>query len=105
MAVLHVAQDSRSRRLSLPSFVAAGDSPTEVRTDLDRWVADHLVVIYSVNPAIADALVASGWLLPIFDGQDELDPEHVVAPEAVPRPHGVRTTGHRPADSLQAPSR
>jgi hypothetical protein len=61
-------------RLSLPGFVPASDSPSELRDELDRWIARHLAVSYNVHPTVADALVTRGWLLPILDGLDELDP-------------------------------
>jgi len=59
------------------------------RPDLDRLdaaLAEHLVSAYRVGPAIARALVGDGWILPVLDGLDGVDPSLLVRALAPPRP-------------------
>jgi NACHT domain-containing protein len=63
-------------RLSLPAFPADGEhAPGVVRRRLDDWIAAHLVTAYGQRPAVARQLVAQGWILPVLDGLDEMDPD------------------------------
>ncbi|MEV6273333.1 NACHT domain-containing protein [Kribbella sp. NPDC051936] len=62
-------------RLSLASFTTTASAVTEVRAEFDRWIADQLVEVHGVRPTTANALVAGGWVLPILDGLDEMDPD------------------------------
>lgn len=68
-------------RLSLPAFnAAAGEDHLEdlaaedLATRLDQWIAGHLVTVYGLAQTVATALVARGWILPVLDGLDEMDP-------------------------------
>lgn len=77
-----VQQETTSRvrvpvRLNLSAFVPPDEvaSPAAVRQKLDAWVSAFLVEVYGIMPAVADALVYGGWILPIFDGLDEMDPD------------------------------
>ncbi|WP_405065014.1 hypothetical protein OG558_23970 [Kribbella sp. NBC_01510] len=65
-------------RLSLSSFRTSVTTVGEARVELDKWIADHLVSVHNVHPATASALIAGGWILPILDGLDEMDPEEAV---------------------------
>lgn len=65
-------------RLSLPTF-DPGDDPAEagaavLAAQLDAWTSRHLTAVYGTSPAIAAALVSGGWILPVLDGLDEMDP-------------------------------
>ncbi|WP_406631896.1 NACHT domain-containing protein [Amycolatopsis sp. WGS_07] len=62
-------------RMSLSAFTATDRPPPAVRTELDEWIARHLTTVYGVERPIAHALVACGWILPILDGLDEMDPD------------------------------
>ena len=62
-------------RLSLPSFRTSRTIAAEIRVELDKWIIEHLVSVHNVSPALASALVAEGWILPILDGLDEMDPD------------------------------
>lgn len=61
-------------RLSLPAFSETNARQAGVRERLDAWVTEQLTVVYGVPRSAAEALVADGWILPIFDGLDEMDP-------------------------------
>jgi hypothetical protein len=64
-------------RLSLPTLaptlrsVAADHS----RSPLDTLIAGYLAASYGVHKAVAQQLVGQGWILPILDGLDEMDPD------------------------------
>ncbi|MDQ3764616.1 MAG: hypothetical protein M3460_24615 [Actinomycetota bacterium] len=67
-------------RLSLPAFDPApgqnnlNDIPAEqIATQLEQWLASHLLTVYGVTQATAKALVTQGWILPVLDGLDEMD--------------------------------
>ena len=65
-------------RLSLPAF-DPGDDHAEagaaaLAAQLDAWISLHLTAVYGMSPAIAAALVSGGWILPVLDGLDEMDP-------------------------------
>ncbi|MGH3914965.1 MAG: NACHT domain-containing protein [Pseudonocardiaceae bacterium] len=62
-------------RLSLPSFDPGDvDSTTKViSTRLDIWLIQHLVTVFGLSGKVARALVTDGWILPVFDGLDEMD--------------------------------
>lgn len=65
-------------RLSLPAFPFASTdvlAPDVISRRLDDWIAAHLVTAYGQRPTVARQLVAQGWILPILDGLDEMDPE------------------------------
>ncbi len=46
----------------------------EVAQRLDTWLADQIVTAYGVPVKRAEALVGGGWILPVLDGIDEMDP-------------------------------
>jgi hypothetical protein len=48
--------------------------PGEVSVALDAWIASQLTDVYQLSPAISASLVGGGWILPILDGLDEIDP-------------------------------
>lgn len=65
-------------RLSLSSF-DPGDDPGRSQADaiscrLDRWISRYLTDVHGVTPRTATVLVQRGWILPILDGLDEMDP-------------------------------
>jgi hypothetical protein len=67
-------------RMSLPTFPAGRLTelaPERVRDRLDAWLAAHLVTTYGLRRPVAAELVAQGWVLPILDGLDEMDPDGV----------------------------
>ncbi len=60
-------------RLSLSAFPWLPDgNPDTIRDRLDDWVAGHLRNVHGVQFTIALELVRSGWVLPFFDGLDEM---------------------------------
>jgi hypothetical protein len=66
-------------RLSLPAFdpgpsALASNGESEARR-LSSWLTSHLVDVFGLERAVAGALVAEGWILPVLDGLDEMDPE------------------------------
>jgi NACHT domain len=63
-------------RLSLPTFDPGGDhaDADALASSLNAWISGHLTTVYGVTPNIADTLVRDGWILPILDGLDEMDP-------------------------------
>lgn len=67
-------------RVSASAFDPTGGAPLErVRADqvparLDDWLAGQLRSVYGVGEREAAALVAGGWILPVLDGVDEMDP-------------------------------
>lgn len=92
-------------RLSLPAFdPSSGDNHLDdlagehLATRLDQWVAGHLVTVYSLTEKIAAALVTRGWVLPVLDGLDEMDPI-----EQWPRRAAalVRAVNHPTADGMR----
>lgn len=65
-------------RLSLSEFALQSESmdAVEVCDLLDAWIAARLTRVHGVRCGIATALVAEGWVLPVLDGLDEMDPKH-----------------------------
>jgi hypothetical protein len=65
-------------RLSLPSFSPGEDSYStdgvSLSGELDSWISNCLAEIYGINIHQARALVRDGWILPVLDGLDEMDP-------------------------------
>lgn len=70
-------------RLSLPSFVVPSTvvDPARIRTAFDDWMVTQLTT-RGVRKATAHALLAHGWILPVLDGLDEMDPDDSNAPRA-----------------------
>lgn len=70
-------------RLSLPSFIVPTSTVDAglLRAALDDWMTRQLTV-RGTPKAIARALVDNGWVLPILDGLDEMDPDDGDAPRA-----------------------
>jgi NACHT domain len=66
-------------RLSLPSFNPGDDSDKvtdEVVSDrLDRWLVQHLKTVFGLRAEVAATLMEGGWILPVLDGLDEMDPD------------------------------
>jgi hypothetical protein len=65
-------------RLSLPAFDpgrGGREDDESVSGLLDEWLKRHLVDVYGLSPATASALVDDGWILPVLDGLDEMDPD------------------------------
>ena len=66
-------------RLSLPGFDPGADDgqigAAVVASRLDAWIKGQLVDAYDMPPRVADALVDGGWILPVLDGLDEMDPD------------------------------
>jgi hypothetical protein len=63
-------------RLSLPAFLSgSATSVTVGRDQLDAWIAGHVATVHGLNRVTAEALVKEGWVIPILDGLDEMDPE------------------------------
>ncbi|GAA2829177.1 NACHT domain-containing protein [Crossiella cryophila] len=71
-------------RLSLPAFRHLAGTPAETRDRLDRWIAEHLITVRGIEPAVAQVLIADGRILPVLDGLDEMDPDHT-------EPHRARS--------------
>jgi hypothetical protein len=63
-------------RLSLPAFDPGGDHAdvAVLASGLNAWISGCLTTVYGIAPAAADALVGGGWILPVLDGLDEMDP-------------------------------
>jgi hypothetical protein len=70
-------------QLSLPAFDPAlkggkdtlDDVPIEqVAKRLEQWLVGHLCTVYGVPKNTAASLVTQGWILPVLDGLDEMDP-------------------------------
>ena len=74
-------------RLSLPAFdpgVSDGQTDSKnVASRLDAWIASQLKDAFGLSQRIASALVGEGWILPILDGLDEMDPDKGDAVRAV----------------------
>lgn len=66
-------------RVSLSSVNIGDDceysESQEIRKRLDTWLVRHISDVYSVAPRMARALLENGWILPVLDGLDEVDPE------------------------------
>lgn len=65
-------------RLSLPAFdpgrtgiTSNGESEAK---RLSSWLTRHLVDVFGLQRDVAGDLVAGGWILPVLDGLDEMDP-------------------------------
>ncbi|HZD15815.1 MAG TPA: NTPase, partial [Pseudonocardiaceae bacterium] len=52
----------------------------ELADRFDAWLGEQLVAGYGVSEKVAAALATGGWVLPVLDGVDEMDP-----PETPPR--------------------
>ncbi len=83
-AVLAVADGTRTLpqvpvRLSLPAFDpgddADGAAAEVVSARLDDWLTRHLVTTFGLPTNVAATLVTGGWILPVLDGLDEMDPD------------------------------
>jgi hypothetical protein len=66
-------------RLSLPAF-DPGHNVADLQAGilakrLDEWIAGRLREVFGVQSRIARRLVAEGWILPVLDGLDEMDPD------------------------------
>jgi hypothetical protein len=64
-------------RLSASAFdpgQTAGDG-AQIARRLDAWLARQLVDGYGIRPVLAVRFVADGWIIPVFDGLDEMDPD------------------------------
>jgi hypothetical protein len=64
-------------RLSASRFPAVRSGavlPELLRERLDEWLSRHLAAEFGVEPAVAGELVRGGWILPVLDGLDEMDP-------------------------------
>jgi hypothetical protein len=62
--------------MSVSGFAHSADAdPAAVRRRLDEWMAQQLTATYGVPSTVAKALVVEGWLLPVLDGIDEMDPD------------------------------
>jgi len=67
-------------RLSLPTFRRYQPEllpPDQVRVAIDRWIVEELVRAYGQRRVVARQMVEQGWILPILDGLDEMDPDEV----------------------------
>ena len=40
---------------------------------LDEWLTEQLTDVYGIPTSSAEELVVNGWVLPVFDGVDEMD--------------------------------
>jgi hypothetical protein len=66
-------------RLNLSSFIVPEHlhSASDLHERFEGWIAEHVAGYLSGNrrrrAAVARALVADGWVLPILDGLDEMD--------------------------------
>jgi hypothetical protein len=56
----------------VPSFLASDE---RLAARLDQWITDQLITVYKVERRTAAALVDHGWILPVLDGLDEMDPD------------------------------
>jgi hypothetical protein len=65
-------------RLSLPSFdPGSGTESIDGAAEslrLTEWLVRHLIDVYGIPAPTASALLVGGWILPILDGLDEMDP-------------------------------
>ncbi|MEU4743699.1 hypothetical protein AB0G02_24980 [Actinosynnema sp. NPDC023658] len=82
-------------RLSLSSFTLPEQpcTPSVLHERLEAWITGQLSGAYGVQPSIARELVADGWVLPVLDGLDEIDPDHTPPQRA-----------HRVLDALNQPT-
>ncbi|MGB6163450.1 MAG: hypothetical protein WBF75_12950 [Pseudonocardiaceae bacterium] len=87
-AVLAVADDTRPLprvpvRLSLSAFDFDPRNDLDVTAAqvvsdrLDRWLIQHLNAVFGLSIKVATPLVNRGWILPVLDGLDEMDPDDV----------------------------
>jgi hypothetical protein len=105
-AVLAVADGTRPLprvpvRLSLPAFDPGDDVDVSAKTvsvRLDDWLTRHLVTTFGLPAKVANTLVTDGWILPILDGLDEMDPD-----DAVPRRAAsvIRAVNHPSAGNVR----
>ena len=75
-------------RLSLPAFDPGGIGDLNlmpakvVAARLDDWLVQHLVTVFGMTNRVATAMVTDGWVLPVLDGLDEMDPDDEVPQRA-----------------------
>lgn len=87
-------------RLSLPSFedprLASPEVPaTTVAELLDEWIVRQISgEAHPLNRRQARQLVQAGWVLPILDGLDEMDPEGQDPTRALAVVRALNTPGH-----------
>lgn len=64
---------------------------------LDRWIVNHLVSVHRVPRPQAHRLVAEGWIVPVLDSLDEMDPAvGRVRPRAAAVVRALNAQGTRP---------
>jgi hypothetical protein len=84
-------------RLSLPAFdpgVSDGQTDSKiVASRLDAWIASQIEDAFGLSQRIASALVGEGWILPILDGLDEMDPDKGDAVRAVATVRALNSPG------------
>ena len=91
-----------SVRLSLPAFDPGDDMDmvpaTVVSERLDSWLSRHLVTTFGLPTKVANTLVTDGWILPVLDGLDEMDPN-----DAIPRRAAsvIRAVNHPSAGNVR----
>jgi hypothetical protein len=56
----------------IPVLVSA--AAYDAMTAWPKWLARHLALRFALSTRVAAALVNDGWILPIVDGLDEMDP-------------------------------
>lgn len=65
-------------RMSLPAFdpaAYAASAGGQVASRLESWMAQYLADVFGLQDALARALISRGWILPVLDGLDEMDPD------------------------------
>ena len=70
-------------RLSLSAFDPGHDVDAAARVvsaRLDGWLTRHLVTTFGLPTKVAATLVTDGWILPVLDGLDEMDPDDDAEP-------------------------
>jgi hypothetical protein len=66
--------DERKQDPTLPVPVLVSAATYDARQEWDRWLAAHLAVRFAMSMAAATEIIQGGWILPILDGLDEMDP-------------------------------
>lgn len=88
-------------RLSLSSFSPASErreaDGSEESRQFDGWVSGYLAEVHGVPVRQARILVREGWVLPVLDGLDELDP----ASEPVRAAAVIRALNHPVGSGLR----
>jgi hypothetical protein len=89
-------------RVSAPAFnPGAGQTSLaelddeQLRDQLDAWLIQQLVAGYGVSEKSAAVLVSGGWVLPVLDGVDEMDPPDTPSVRAAVRLRCPRTHSKR----------